>query len=221
MTTHPLLRKIDCPHCGNPFKTIPVVHNLGADARGQWRAHNFTCPSCDNFVIYLIAFGSGQDPKATPYQEISYPKYSYVSVAPEIPSNLEKEFREAANVLSISPKSGAALSRRLLQAIFHHHIGIKKTDLYKEIDSFIEDRKPPSHIADVLHQVREFGNNAAHPRANLVTGEVIEVEPGEAEFTLQAVTYMFDFVFVQPAKALAMKSQLNEKLVAAGKPTLK
>jgi hypothetical protein len=79
----------------------------------------------------------------------------------------------------------------------------------------------PSHIGEVLHGLRHLGNFAAHPTKSLSTGEIVDVEPGEAEWTLDVLDALFDFVFVGPAKQRARLQALNEKLADAGKPPLK
>jgi hypothetical protein len=65
--------------------------------------------------------------------------------------------------------------------------------------------------------VRHIGNIAAHPIKSKNPGEIIEVEPGEAEWLLDILEGLFDFYFVQPAKLKRNKDSLNEKLTAAGK----
>jgi len=47
------------------------------------------------------------------------------------------------------------------------------------------------------------------------------VEPGEAEWILEVVGSLFDFVFVQPAKLEQRRASLNQKLQDMGKPVLK
>ena len=61
----------------------------------------------------------------------------------------------------------------------------------------------PSHIADSLDAVRNIGNFAAHPAKSQATGEVVPVEPGEAEWTLDTLEELFDFYFVSPARTKA------------------
>jgi hypothetical protein len=52
------------------------------------------------------------------------------------------------------------------------------------------------------------------------TGQVVEVEPGEAEFLLDVLEGAFDFWFVQPARAEAQRAAVNAKLREAGKSEL-
>ena len=79
----------------------------------------------------------------------------------------------------------------------------------------------PSHIADGLDAVRNIGNFAAHPIKSQSTGEIVPVEPGEAEWNLDVLESLFDFYFVSPARTKARKEALNKKLADAGKRLLK
>jgi hypothetical protein len=69
--------------------------------------------------------------------------------------------------------------------------------------------------------VRNVGNFAAHPLKETQTGAILDVEPGEAEWLLDVLEGLFDFAFVQPAKAREARERLNEKLQTAGKPAMK
>ena len=51
--------------------------------------------------------------------------------------------------------------------------------------------------------------------------EPLPVEPGEAEWNLETLEFLFDFFYVQPAKIKKRKEALNEKLKQAGKPEMK
>jgi hypothetical protein len=53
------------------------------------------------------------------------------------------------------------------------------------------------------------------------SGEIIDVEAGEAEWCLDVLESLFDFCFVQPSALAAKRSALNQKLTDAGKPAMK
>ncbi len=63
------------------------------------------------------------------------------------------------------------------------------------------------------------GNFAAHPMKSQLTGLILDVEPGEAEWTLDVLEELFDFYFVLPAVIQKKKDAFNKKLQDAGKPT--
>jgi len=79
----------------------------------------------------------------------------------------------------------------------------------------------PQDLADNIDAIRNIGNFAAHPNKSKSTGDVVPVEPHEAEWNLEVLESLFDFYFVQPAKAKARRDALNKKLTDAGKPPLK
>lgn len=53
------------------------------------------------------------------------------------------------------------------------------------------------------------------------TGLILDVEPGEAEWTLDVLEELFDFYFVLPATIQKKKDDFNKKLQEAGKPPMK
>jgi hypothetical protein len=131
-----------------------------------------------------------------------------------------QDFIELCLVLPDSEKACAALARRCLQSILRDRAGAKKRDLADQIDEVIDSGSLPSHIAEGLHAVRNIGNFAAHPIKSTSTGTIVDVEPGEAEWTLDVIESLFDFYFVQPRLTARRKAALNQKLRDAGKPQI-
>jgi len=72
-----------------------------------------------------------------------------------------------------------------------------------------------------LDAVRNVGNFAAHPIKSTNTGEIFDVEPGEARWQIDTIRSLLDQIFVKPAFLKKRKDELNKKLEAAGKPPLK
>jgi hypothetical protein len=50
---------------------------------------------------------------------------------------------------------------------------------------------------------------------------ILDVEPGEAEWTLDVLEELFDFYCVLPATIQKRKDAFNKKLQEAGKPPMK
>ena len=155
-------------------------------------------------------------------ERLCYPKgISRTPLGPEIPEHLANDYAEACLTLPDSPKASAALSRRCLQTILREKAGVKRSDLVNEIQQVLDSGKLPSHIVESLDGIRNIGNFAAHPIKSTATGEIIEVEPGEAEWNLDTLESLFDFYFTQPAATKRKRDALNAKLKAAGKPPMK
>jgi hypothetical protein len=144
---------------------------------------------------------------------------------PPVSADVEKQYAadysQACLVLADSPKASAALSRRCLQHLLWEKGGFKGKDLATEIQMAIDSKTLPSYISEELDAIRAVGNFAAHPIKSTASGEVVDVEPGEAETNLDTLEALFDFYFVQAAIAKQKRDALNAKLAAAGKPPLK
>ena len=135
--------------------------------------------------------------------------------------NFAKDYNEACLVLSDSPKASAALSRRCLQSLLIERAEAKGSNLSQQIQYVLDSKALPSHLAEGLDAVRNIGNFAAHATKNQNTGEIVEVEPGEAEWNLDILEELFDFYFVRPSIYAKKKDALNKKLEDCGKPPMK
>jgi hypothetical protein len=185
----------------------------------KWNAKHLTCPECQSAVIRLVRVPIAGN--QTPIEAPAYPPTDSLRPVPaEVPDPYKRDFIEACAVLLLSPKASAAISRRNLQAIIRDRAGVKGKDLNVEIQTVIDSGKVPSYISEGLHAIRQIGNFSAHPIKSTSTGEIVEVEEGEAEWNLDVLESLFDFYFVQPALTAKRKSELNKKLKEAGKPEI-
>lgn len=217
-----------CPHCLVEFHDNPEYYYIDKDNEGEWGLIYRTCPSCGKLVIELIsAAWSRHDLGPYKLEKISSrvlvrPKVpSRSPVPPEVPKEFTEDYTEACLVIADSPKASAALSRRCLQHILREKMGVVKGNLADEIEQVISSGKLPSHLAESLDAIRHIGNFAAHPIKSTSSGEIVPVEPGEAEWTLDVIEALFDFLFVQPEKIKKKRAALNQKLKDAGKPPMK
>ena len=122
-----------------------------------------------------------------------------------------------------SAKASAALGRRCLQNLLRDYVGIKTKsgNLADEIQEVIDSGKLPSDLTESIDAIRNVGNFAAHPMKCTQSGEILDVEPGEAEWTLDVLEELFDFYFVRPEQRRKKREALDLKLQAAGKPAMK
>jgi hypothetical protein len=186
----------------------------------DWELSWTLCPACEHYVVIVRAVKDFDEDAASEW--MVYPKGSTrPSLPASVPDEFAADYREAAIVLTDSPKASAALSRRCLQHLLREKAGVKKADLSKEIQEVIDSRDLPTHLSEAIDAVRNHGNFAAHPLKSQSTGEVVDVEPGEAEWNLDVLDELFDHYFVQPARFEAQKAQLNAKLADLGKPAMK
>jgi hypothetical protein len=230
-----------CPHCSENFhfeKESSWIYKYDKPSDEKITGYEIThvfCPACYNLIVVMrdgkYIPHSGGDDFDTPAiyehledicnEEIIYPKGSNRPVEPEVPQKYANEYQESSALISISPKASAAMSRRLLQTILREECNVKKSDLVKEIDEFINSEGIPSYLVEAIDAIRNIGNFAAHPSKNTNTGEIVEVEEGEADWLLDILDALFDYIFVQPTKLKEQKKALNKKLKSIGKPPMK
>lgn len=213
-----------CPHCLVAIHFGPSPIHVIDDAEEKWYMHQQTCPACLKKIIFLHRryFVKAQNQFLTEDKFLVFPKRVARAACPkEVPDEYADDYQEAVTVLGDSPKASAALSRRCLQHILREKGGATQRDLADQIDYVMANAHLPSHISDSIDAVRNVGNFAAHPLKSKASGEIVEVEPGEAEWNLQVLESLFDYYFVQPAKVKAARDALNKKLVEAGKPAMK
>ena len=123
-------------------------------------------------------------------------------------------------MLADSPKASAALSRRCLEQLLHERNVSTKHNLSEAIDDALA-KHLPSHIEENLDAVRNIGLFATHPKKSSNSGEILDVEPGEAEWNLDVLESLFDYYYVQPAKSAKKREALDKKLAEAGKKPMK
>lgn len=219
-----------CPHCLENFHAEEKVQGIVYDADGCWDIEYTICPACKKCIISLInsilvPLDDGRiKGKKIVKEMLVYPKGSHRPPCPKEvdDTDIADDYKEACLVLPDSPKASAALSRRCLQNILVSKAEVKEQkDLSKQIQDVLDSRQLPSHIAEHIDAIRNIGNFSAHPTKSTSSGEIIPVEPEEAEWNLEVLEFLFDFYYVQPAKSKAKRDALNAKLKEAGKPEMK
>jgi hypothetical protein len=221
-----------CPHCLISFHEVYTQTEIKHGAKStKYVVQTTSCPSCSKHILSLqeidVHYSVGTNPIQVTKQILSdrliVPVGSArAQVAPEVPN--ASDYVEACNVLSISAKASAALSRRVLQAVLHAN-NYKGQNLNLEIDLILNEVDPkkalPQSLRETIDGIRNFGNFSAHPITDKTSLQIIDVEPEEAEWCLEVVEERFDHFYVRPAIALKRKNELNAKLATAGKPPAK
>lgn len=221
-----------CPHCSKEIffeESYSFAHLVDEKDNIGIGVSSGICPSCEEPIfVYQKGFYNPSTSNYSAYltytidTKILYPfLQNQKKLHESIPKFLSDDYHEAQLVLPYSPKASAALSRRCLQNFFHNKLAIKGKNLSQEIDLFIEKEKCPSYVLDAIDAIRNIGNFAAHPLKENNTGEIVPVEPGEAEWLIEILELLFDFYFIVPEKMAEKKATLNRKLESLGKPPMK
>lgn len=190
---------IKCPYCGvRSLASVLKRHVFSQEAYTASHSAQFlfnekalharalVCANaeCRQSSLWMSYFdGEGfktvrLEPKS---QAKAFPEY--------IPEGIREDYGEACLILEDSPKAAAALARRCLQGMIRDFWGIKKNTLYDEIKS-LED-KIPSGIYRALLGLKDVGNSAAHP-----TAEIVDIPSGHAQQMVTLLEILFDEWYV-------------------------
>ena len=216
-----------CPHC---FISVHVswqsttILLYGNTILPGWLVVAAKCPNCRRPIIKLSADERGDD-MLSQGEYLVYPRSpTRTDVSNAVPAILRNDYAEACNVLSISAKASAALSRRILQTILAEQ-GYQSSNLAKQINDVLNESDPskvlPIYIRDVIDAIRHFGNFAAHTITDKTSLQVIDVEANEAEWCLEIVESLFEHYYITPARNQSNIDKLNNTLKKAGKPEAK
>ena len=187
------------------------------DGSLHWACGVITCPECTGVIIGLGTTRHEYTPPEV--WSIVYPSSPPPKVSSDVPEALRADYIEAHQVLPISPKASAALSRRVLQGILNGQ-GYNQRNLYDQIQKVLAEEDPnkvlPTGLRGLMQAVHRFGNFSAHQITDLTTLQIIDVDPEEAEWCLGIIDVLFDHYFVGPALNAKMLSDLDQKLEQAG-----
>ena len=213
-----------CPHCDigvseswrDAAPHLVLRDPEQEDFSAELSLASMYCPECHRPVIKLLRLT--QDGSE---EWFVYPRgeASRRTADRAVPPEKRVDYEEAAAVLPTSAQASAAISRRLIQSILSEG-GYSGQHLDKQIVAFIADPKNPSRLKENLDYLRELGNFSTHEIKSARTGEVMRVEPGEAEWCLEVLDGLLDFYHVGPARDAHRRRQFNERVAEAGREPL-
>ena len=216
-----------CPHCLIAFHDEDLWERYEIEtpeeSAATWVCLAAVCPICKSPIIKLVKEALGSFEVID--KRVIYPASPQrAPVGNSVPEGLRQDYLEACQVLPLSAKASAALSRRVLQAILTDR-GYARKNLSEQIDAVLNesDRQKalPLSLREMIDAIRQFGNFSAHPITDITSLQIIDVEPEEAEWCLEIIEGLFDHYYVKPADSRSKRAALNKKLIRAGKPPAK
>ena len=177
---------IECPHC------LVAVHvrwnsralqTVRADYEGLgWHAVTTPCASCNELIVRIVKRVLTDDGERVVEIDrlVHPPGRSRPTVDSEaIPQALKEDYLEACEVLEISPKASAVLSRRVLQGILKEQ-GYDSRNLHQQIIDVLAQDGPAAltgSLRDTIDVIRHFGNFSAHPITQETTLHSLTLSP--------------------------------------------
>jgi len=220
-----------CPRCLTSVEFLPAHINYGGNQNegkffvtmAKTEAIYFEfweCPACGKLTVKMRVTDKTEKVGVLGPVQVVYPLSSERLPVPlDVPKNIGQMYHQAALVLPFSEEASAALSRRCLQQVLVDAGKSTKRDLVNQTEEVLPNL--PKYLSTQVDAIRNIGNFAAHPSKSNVTGEIVQVEQGEAEWNPDVLDALFDFYYVQPAKIEQKRKALDKKLSEIGKPPMK
>lgn len=171
------------------------------DAPTQTRAFNrdhiaalatAQCTHCKNYTVWW-------------YGALIYPATMPVeSPSNDLPTEVKRDYEEAAQIVQKSPRAAAALLRLAIQKLCAS-LGGSGDNLNNDIAVLVQDGLP-GKVQKMLDTVRVIGNHAVHPGAiNL------DDQPQTAEALFRLVNIIAEKMITEPKEIDALYGSLPEK----------
>jgi hypothetical protein len=161
------------------------VHSVG-------NVHLSSCFSCERTSVWI-------------YDRLVYPVTSPHAPPPnaDMPEAVRRDYTEAAEIASLSPRGAAALLRLAIQRLMPH-LGQKGKDLNEDISELVKGGLD-ARIQRSLDIVRVIGNHSVHP------GQIdLRDDPATVATLFKLVNIIVDVLISQPKHIGSTYSDLPE-----------
>lgn len=184
-------KAFNCAHC-NAFAKQTWAdhwHNNEAPIDGLSTSR---CEQCGKFSIWW--WGSLIHPANSPVEAPSS----------DLPTEVRRDYEEAAQIVRQSPRSAAALLRLAIQKLCVT-LGGSGKNLNNDIAKMVKDGLPEK-VQKMLDTVRVIGNHSVHP------GEInLDDQPQTAEALFRLVNIIAEKMITEPKEIDALYGSLPEK----------
>jgi hypothetical protein len=186
----------NCPYCG--AYAHQIWGRLSIEMESVFISKSVmmlsTCKRCNKFSVWLS-------------EKLMYPSSSTAPMpSDDMPGDVAFDYKEAREIVNLSPRSACALLRLALQKLMPH-LGEKSKDLNKDIGNLVK-KGLPATIQKAADIVRVIGNNAVHP------GEIDLKDDAETASKLFGLTNLIVEVMISQPKRVDL---LYEKIPATQK----
>lgn len=159
-------------------------------------AYAVICPTCKKASI----FGIGCSGDIVGVKYLIHPRSNAKQYPEYVPAPIRQDYQEAYEILHISPKASATLSRRCIQGMIRDTQDVKAGNLAKEIDQLKD--KIPTDQWSAIDSARQIGNIGAHMEKD--ASIIIDIEPQEAELLLSLVEYLIQQWYISKHESTLM-----------------
>jgi hypothetical protein len=191
---------MNCPHCGTYTVARGPQLNLTTVA--------LLCYRCTQAVLIMYKSPISQGSEAHPASIADYYPKRTLQVNPHVPEAIGEDYLEAQRCFLAGAWHGCAvMARRCMHSVAEHLKAVGR-DLYEQIDDLKNKRIITPILAEQAQHVRVLGKHGAHP-FDTKGNQLKELGIDDAQAALDFCDFIFDQVFIQPARIRESKARLK------------
>lgn len=184
------LYRVTCPFCLESGNFKEVFHAEKRNPRNEKRLNfdTFECGNCKGYVMVLWSAGMGlYDFRVLPrpIKLESYPEHW--------PAEVGRFWLQAKRNLSDHNWDAASVMARSALQIALRNSGAKGNNLKQEIEFLAQKGILPPLMKDWSEQVRELGNDSAHPEPGQPA-----TDPRDAEDIVKFLDFLLEYLYTLP-----------------------
>jgi len=181
-----------CPHCG--------YFSPAEGAKLSEKYYGITCHRCKESVM----IHTGDEKQIVDY----YPKRKVTVDNALVPEEIAKDFLEAHKCFSVAAWQACSVMARRCIHLVAEIFSAEGKDLYQQIEDLKNKQLITPVLAEAAQRVRALGKHGAHPydgKGNAFN----DLEMEDARLGLEFCEFIFDQLFIQPAKIAASKQKIR------------
>ena len=185
--------EVTCPFClerGNFGIVSHFEKKKPNDEKKKLNFDTYKCGNCSGFVMVLWSAGD----RLHDFRVLPWPLK--LSKAPEeFPADVGRYWMQAHRSLSEENWDAAAVMARSSLQIALRSFKAEGKNLKEEIDSVADSGLLPPIMKDWSHNVRELGNDSAHPEPGQAP-----TDPNDANDIVQFMDYLLEYLYTLPTR---------------------
>lgn len=200
------LRRITCPFChesGN-FSVEHHAEKVKANSQKKLNFDTLRCDNCRGYVMCLWSASEFQWGGLYEYKVLPWP-LRFERYPDEWPEAVGRYWVQAKRCISDENWDAAAVMARSALQLAARDRGATGTSLRAEIDSLADQGALPPLMKDWAHELRELGNEAAHPRPTSAGTQATD-----AKDIVTFLDYFLEYVYSLPARIEKYRQRRGE-----------
>lgn len=199
--------QIECAFCNEKgdFKIVSQFQKKNPQSNKMLHFDTLRCENCVGYVMVLWSTdSSGGGTDLHDYKVLPWP-IKIGEGSKHWPDEIKRFWKQAhSSIIGENWDAAALMARSALQAIMRDQKAVGKY-LFNEIEDLSKKGQLPPIMKEFAEEVRELGNNSAHPKAGN-----LETSPKDAKDIVEFLDIVLDYLYDLPKKINDYRSRKNK-----------